>query len=484
MLFVLRSLPGWLPRSSRLLLSSIVSAAALLVSGPALALTTTKTLTFDGGTGLSGTLGGDIDATVKSQTDDGSTQTGATLDIVDLDIRTVSDGGFGNAFPTDQSLNNTAQSPIDIAPGTVGFGLQTTNISSSLSGSMNVTAGDNLADGVPGVVDPGVPGSDGAFDDPGSTGILNNAVVDSVTATANSPISGAANTTGGLDFSIPNDITIPNVVDTTFVDADLRVKNSSQVSIDFDPVQNLTVQDLSFSTSTPVDVDQPISNFAEGSHPSGVPQLDLSAGSSEFVETIVSGTLAADLTGTVVGNIDIAADISVIGIINFTEDFDGVLSGNLSDPGVSLITLNEAISLPAIDLPFSFSLLHEPTADPDLDDLIAALQSGTLGLTVPFGLNEEVVLTLPDLGFQLQNQSFDVDAGFGQSGTVIIDNLEAEVFGQVVLDLLADLDLNLDLGASAFEANAINVVPEPMTAVLAGIGLLGLAVAERRLRRS
>jgi len=478
--FVL-SAPGGRPRSNRPLYPLAVAAAALVLAAPAGALTTTKTLTFDGGTGLSGTLGGDINGTVKSQTDDGTTQTGATLNITDLDIRTVSDGGFFNTFPNSESFNNTAQSPIDIAPGSVNFGLQPTPISSPLSGSMTVTAGDNLADGVPGVVDPGVPGSDGAFDDPNATGILNNAVVDSVTATADAPISGVANTTGGLDFSIPNDITIPNVVDTTLIDADLRVKSSSQVSIDFDPVQNLTVQDLSFSTSTPVSLDQPISNFNEGSHPTGVPQLDLSAGSSEFVETIVTGTLAADLTGTVVGSIDMAADITVIGFIDFTSDFDDVLDGNLSDPGVSLITLNEAISLPAIDLPFSFSLLHEPTVDPDLDDLIAALQSGTLGLTVPFSLNEEVVLTLPDLGFQLQNLSFDVDAGGG--GTVFIDNLEADVVGQVVLDLLADLDLNLDLGASSFEANAINVVPEPMTAVLAGIGLLGLAVAERRLRR-
>jgi len=454
--------------------------AALNLAQVASAQTSTKNLTINGGTGAIGTIGGTITATVKSQTDDATVQTGGALNITDLDIRTVSSGGFLNFFPNSNSQNNTAVVPIAIANTAVGITIPTAPISSPISGSVSITAGDTLANGIVGVIDNGVPGSDGAWDDPTGTGILNNATVNSFTTTLVNDISSVANLTGGLGFTIPNDVTIPNVVDTLLIDADLRLKNSSTVDIVFDPIQNIALKNFSISSSAPLPLNTAVGNFVEASHPTGFPQSDLSVRGIGLIATTVSGVLAADLTGTVVGSIDLAADLTIIGLFNTTVDLDNVLDGNLSDPGISLLNLNEAISLPDIDLPFSLTVLHEPTADVDFDDILAMIQTGTFGFEVPVSILEEATLNLPSLGFQLSNQVFPVSSGLN-SGDVIIDNLEAEVTGQVVLEIIADLVLDMNVLTSAFEASAINVIPEPTS--FAFLAISGFAMGGTRSRR-
>ena len=466
--------------------------AVALANHTAYSQTSTKVLNFSGGAGFSGTISGDITATVKTQTNDATIQTQGVLDVLDLDIDFINGGGFLNAFPNGDSRNNTASTTINIGMSSLGINIPTTPFSSGVSGSMTVTAGDNLANGVVGAIDAGVAGSDGAWDDPSQTGILNNATVDSFSATLDDDINATVNVTGGLAASIPNDITIPNVVNETFLDADLRLKNSSTVSVDFTDVQSLSLKNLAFSSTVPIDLNSPESNFIENLHPTGVPQLDLSTSGADLVLTTVSGTLSADLLGTIFGSIDIAADLSVIGIINFSVDFDDVVDGALSDPDVSLLELNEEIALPDVELPFGFTVLHDATSDVDFDDILTAMQTTTLGLSLPVSLLEEdVVLNLPTIDFELGTNSgsggvagsFEVDEGFLANGTIELEHLLAQLGGQVVLDLEADLMLSADLYTTAFEAAAINVVPEPSSIVMAAMSGLALVACGIRRRR-
>lgn len=463
----------------------IVTIAAVTLSSSVQAQTSTKVLNFSGGTGFSGTLDGSITATVKSQTDDASQQTGAVIDITDLDIDFIRGGGFLNFFPNGDSRNNTASAAINIANSVVGIELNNTAFSSTVSGSLNVTAGDALQNGVVGALDGGIPGSDGAWDDPGKTGILNGAVVNSVSVTTDSGISASAAVTGGLAASLINDVTIPDVV-TGILGLDLRLKNSSSITVDFDSVQNITLNSVTISTSQPIGLNTPVSNFVEGTHPASPSQLDLSVSGAALATTTISGILSADLTGTISANLDLAADLSIIGI-GFTVDFDDVVNGPLSEPGITLLSLNEAISLPNVDLPFLVTLFHEPTADVDFDDISALLQSGTLGLSVPFSITEEVVLSIPNVGFALGSDSglsgiagsFPVSAA-GQSGTVELEHLAASLGGQVVLDLDADLLLSANLLATAFQSAAINVVPEPTSGIFLACAIFGAATRRRR----
>lgn len=463
----------------------------VVMAAEAEAQTSTKVLNFTGGTGFSGTLDGTINGSVKSQTNDGTQQTFANLNVTDLDIDFINSGGFLNFFPNGDSRNNTASTAINIGSSSISVDLNSTSFSSPVGGTISVTAGDNLVNGVVGQLDAGIPGSDGAWDDPGSTGVLNGAVVNGITATLSNPISATANVSGGLGAAIPNDITIPNVVDTALLDLDVRLKNSSSVSVAFDPVQSVSLSGVSISTSTPTALSNPGSNFVEGTHPTGAPVLDLSAGGVGFATTTIAGTINADLTGTISANLDIAADLTVLGFIPFTIDFNDVVDGPLSDPGVTLLSLSEAVSLPGVELPFLIEVLHEPTANVDFDDILAELRSGTLGLTLPFSITEEVVLTIPTVNFSLGSNSgvngiagsFSVSE-VGQSGTIELEHLQAELGGQVVLDLAADLELSADLFATAFEANGINVaaIPEPTSGLFLAVAALGAGAVARRRR--
>ena len=462
-----------------------------LCAGLALASTaqaqSTQNLTINGGTGFSGMLDGTITATVKAQNTGGTVQTQGVLNVTDLDIQTINDGGFLNLFPNSTSNNNTASTVIAINPTSIGIDLQPTAFSSPVSGSVSVTAGDATANEFVGVLDGGVAGADGAWDDPGSTGILNSATADSFNVVLNNPINAIADVTGGISAAIPSDVTIPDVVDTTLLNADLRVKSSSTVNVNFEPIQNVTLSGLSISNSTPIGLNTPASgNFVDGAHP--VPganaTLDLSTSGVGLVETTISGSLIADIMGTITGSIDIAADISVIGLINFTVDQNDVVDGLLSDGVVSLIDLNEEVSLPGTELPFSISVIHNATTNVDFDDVVAQLLSGTFGFDVPISLSEtDIILDLPDTSFELSNLSTYVDAGSGQHGYVNINHLAATLGGQFVLDLDADLTLSADLLATALGENAINVVPEPGSLILlafAGLGLVGYGYRRRR----
>ncbi len=473
----------------RLLLPAMLCAGIALVS-TARAQTATHTETISGGTGFSGTLGGDITIDVKSQNTAQTVLTQGMLNVTDLDIEVKNDGGFLNAFPNDTSNNNTASTPIDITPTTIGINIPTTSFSSSVSGTFDVTAGDNLANDVVGVLDGGVPGSDGKWDDPNGTGILNNATAQNFNVGVDDPISATASVTGSINAGIPSDVTIPDIVDTTIFNADLRVKSSSNVQVNFSPSQNVSLANLSIGATTPVDLNVPLAgNFTDGNHPvSGANgatlTLDLSAGGGDLVATTISGDLVADIMGTISGNIDIAADISIIGLINFTINQDNVVNGLLSDGTVSLLDLSENLSLPSVDLPFTIQVLHEANTNVDFDDVFAQLQSGTLGLTFPIALSEQdLVLDLPATSFELSELSTHVDAGLGQHGDVIIHHLAATLGGQLVLDVGADLELNANLLATAYDNSAINVVPEPGSVTLlafAGVGLVGYCLRRRR----
>lgn len=444
-------------RKSLVRATAFVAAAQLTVF--AYGATATQNLTISGGTGFSGTIGGDITAVVKNQTTDGSVKTQGLLNITDLDIQTKSSGGFFNVFPNSTSNNNTASTKINIAPTTVGINIPTTPFSSPVSGAVSVTAGDNVADEVPGSIDPGVPGSDGKWDDPAKTGILNGASADSFGVSLNNDINAAATVSGGFQASIPSNVTIPNVVNTTFLDVDLVLKNSSTVSVNFAPSQNMSLKNLTLTTSSPIALGSPSTNFTPTAHPTGYPQLDLSTAGAGLVQTTVSGTLVADLMGTVDGSIDLRANIEVIGIITFPVDFDNAIDGQLSNGVVPLIALNESIALPDVELPFFFSVLHSPTANIDVDDVFASLATGTFGLTLPVSVSEpDVVLDLPPTSFEMSSQSFHVDEGVFAEGDVILNHLAGTLTGQIVLDLAADLEISANMLATAYQSSAINVL--------------------------
>ena len=469
----------------RSLVQVSVIVVAVVYLGSEASAQATKNIPISGGTGLTGSLAGNVNAQILSQSSTG-VNTGGAIFITDLDVDldgsgVVPNGGVNNA---------TASAPLVIPNSSLSINIGQQNFGSSLGGSINVTAGDSRANAVVGGIDPGVGGSDGAWDDPGQTGILNNAVVNSSTVTANNPINAAANVSGGFSFGIGNDLLIPDVIDNTFVSASFRLKDSSTFGINLDNAQNISLNNLSISTTSPVDLNVPGSNFNESMHPTGYPQLDLTAGGGGLVETVISGSLGADLTGSIVGNVDLAADITVIGFIPITISFDDVLDGNLAGPGVSLFSIDETVSLSDVELPFVFSVLHEPTADVDFDDVIAGIQAGTFGLELPFEVDEEVILPLSGLDFTIEDQMFDFDVedpvfGINIGGGDVTVDLAAELGGNIVFNVDAELTLGLDIIAEAYQANAINVVgtiPEPTSGLF--LALAGLTAGAVRRRRS
>lgn len=157
-------------------------------------------------------------------------QTRGTLNVTDLDIAVAPTGGPGiNVFPTSTALDRTATPPIDLSPTTININLANTAFNSGVTGSLRVTAGDRLANGISGVLDSGVPGSDGAWDDPGSTGILNNATADLVNLSMTSPLTAPATVSGVINASIPSNVTIPNVVTgTILVDLQFLAPNARE----------------------------------------------------------------------------------------------------------------------------------------------------------------------------------------------------------------------------------------------------------------
>ncbi len=482
--------------------------AGLALASAARAQTATHTETISGGTGFTGTIGGTITATVKSETSDHSTQTQGMLNITDLDIHTQAGGApshYDNYFPNSTSNNNTASTPINIAtPSAIGISIPTTNFSSPVTGSFDITAGDNTANAVNGVLDGGTPGSDGAWDDPNSTGILNGATLDNANITLSNPISANANVTGSLNASIPSDVTIPNVVSGT-ISVDMRLKNSSSVSVTFDPVQNIQIQNLSITESTPFALGTAgTGNFTDGNHPvpGANPTLDLSTSGAALVTTTISGNLLADITGTVFGNIDVAADVKLnlgaLGTYNAgTIDVNDVVNGPLSTG--SLIDLSQSLSLPGTSLPFVVDVIHNANSNVDFDDVLAQLYTGTGGFNIPINITEnDLAVNLPTSNFEVSGLSFPVGYsvtspvhipfdgyinGQGAYGTVYLDHLAASFGGSLAFDVGANLTISANMLATALDANAINVVPEPGSMILmsfAAIGLVGYGIRRRR----
>jgi len=450
------------PRSSAFRLLCALTIGSLASIG--FAQTSTKSFDFTGGNGLSGDVHGDVSVAVKSQSNDGSMQTRGILNVTDLDIDLIrGDNGlpwnFGNIFPDGDARNRTAVTNLDIDPGTVHMNVAATPFHTYQHGTINVTASDGLRNHIVNVTDPGVPGSDGAWDDPGGLGVLNHARLDSFTSVTRSDITAAANLSGGITASIPGDVTIPGIVNEFFLGVDLRVKHSSSIAVDFSDVQNLSLRDVRIDSSSPIALNLPANNFDPNHHPSGVPQADLSVTGIAAASTSVSGTLLADLNGTINANIDLAADINVkvddLVIFSHTQDFNDVINGAVSNPGASLFSINETVSLSNVALPFAFELEHAPTANPDFDDVVTKITGGTFGFDVPISVAQEAIVNIPTTGFNFGGQSFDVNQG-PIVGTVVLENLSGLLNGQIAVDVDADIVLDAHMVATAFEAGAIN----------------------------
>jgi hypothetical protein len=462
-------------------LSSSALCAALAFGGSAFGQTATQNLPINTGS-FSGNLGGTITADVKNTS-------GAVLDINTLRIITQkTGGGFFNVFPNSDTTTNPAPIPISIGASQVGINIPTTPFNSGITGSFDVTAGDNLANAVPGVLDGGVPGSDGKWDDPGQTGILNNASASNINVSLGSPINATANVSGSIGASIPNNITVPGAVNAGLIQGDLIVKNSSNLAVTFDPVQQVSIQNLSISSPGPVPLDYPggPGNFVDGAHPVSPMMLDLSTQGADLVSTTISGTLVADITGTISGSIDLAANLRLsfsgininLSTINIDDAVNGVLGGG------TLIDLNEGISLSDTELPFVINVIHNASGDVDFDDVAASLMSGSLGLTVPISLSQ------PGLSIAIPSSPFSIGPlpaipvnSSGQQGNVIVQTLSGTLGGNINLDLTANLGLQADLVAGALKTAAINVVPEPGSVLLmafAGLGLAGYGIRRRR----
>ncbi len=466
-------------------LTSTALCAALAISGTAYGQTATQNLPINSGN-FSGSIGGTITADVKNTSS-------AALDINTLRIRTVrGNNGLpfnaGNVFPNSVTTTNPAPIPIAIGATQVGINIPTTPFNSGISGSLDVTAGDNLANAIPGVLDGGVPGSDGKWDDPGQTGILNGATATNMNIAVGSAINATANVSGSINASIPNNVTIPGVVSSSPIFGDLVVKNTSTLSVAFNPVQNISLQNLSISSAGPVALNSPggPGNFVDGAHPVSPIMLDLSTSGADLVSTTISGTLVADLVGTISGSIDLAANLRLsfasFNINLTTIQLDDVVNGVLGSG--TLLNLNENISLAGQELPFLINVIHNASGDVDFDDVAASLLAGSLGITVPIDLTQlGLNIAIPATNFSLTAiNAIGVNTA-GQAGTVDIEEVSGTISGNVNLDLLASIDLNATAVAGAFKQAAINVVPEPGSVLLmafAGIGLVGYGIRRRR----
>lgn len=483
--------------------------ASLAVGGTAFAQSTaTQNLAINSGS-FEGALNGSVSLQIKNQTSSGPlVQTRGILSVTDLDITTTPTSGPGiNAMPSVNSQNNTASTFINLSPTTIGINIANTQFNNGVTGNLEITAGDNFADGISGVLDPGVPGSDGAWDDPGATGILNNATLDEASLTLTGGISAPASVSGVINASIPSNVTIPNVVSSGIFAGDLILKNSSTMQISFAPAQNVSIQNLTMTTQAVIPLTtETAGNFTDGNHPvpGATTMLDLSTAGGDLVSTRIAGNLVMDVQGTLSASIDLALalklNLSSIGLGTFnltTFDMNDVINGPLSSG--SLLQINEEISLDDTELPFILDVRHNAGTDVDFDDVIAELLSGTLGFSVPIPLTEtDVVLALPATPFLITNQSFSINQRvinlpFGDAGDTFVrgnvnmQRLEGNLTGNVVMDINANLNLSAELLATALGEASINVfapVPEPSSIMLAAAGFVGLmGFAARRRRR-
>lgn len=145
----------------------VALATLISLGSDSLAQTSTKNLSINGGTGLSGSLSGTVKAQKLPQSSTGATTAGAQI-ITDLDLDLDGSG----VVPKGGVHNATASTRIVPPNSSINISIPQRSFGGSLSGSIKINAGDNRKKAVVGAIDSGFPRSDGAWDDPGQTDIL------------------------------------------------------------------------------------------------------------------------------------------------------------------------------------------------------------------------------------------------------------------------------------------------------------------------
>ncbi len=441
----------------KLCASAVLSALGAVATGHAGPVTKVFDVATGGADSLSGSLSGAISATVTS----GS----IIANFTDVDIDT-------NIL---DFTNRTGSVTLTVTPGSnVNVTIPNTNFSSGLTGSIVVQADDDATDAQPGVLGGLTPGNDTKWDDLDGDGELGNPKFISATLNASAPISTSANVTGSISGVGSGSINLGNIL---FQTLRLDVLNTSTASVIFDPIQTVNVSNLSISTSTPFDLNFPLSNFVEGTHPLDglglTTILDLSEAGGGLVSTTVSGTLEAQLTGRLNASIDLRVRWGSITLTTLNDAFNGDLAtGELFD-------LSEDIALTE-SIPFAIQILHSPTTNVDYDDVIALAQTGTLGISVPISLATATSIAFPATTFEVLNLSTT-------GGTVNINDLDirGNLGGSINVNLAGSASLNVNLLANALEANALNIssVPEAGSVAMMSIAAAGACVAGFLRRR-
>lgn len=418
--------------ASRFALRGAVCGALLLAisaSAHAAPLTQTFNVATGGADSLTGTIGGSL----KAQATGGS----IVANFTDVDIDT-------NIL---DFTNRTGQVTLNVNTSTsvVNLNLPNTNFSSPLTGSLSGTADDSAYDVAPGTFGWLAPGTDGRWDDPNNTSSFVNAGFSGASLATSSNINIAATTSGGIFGTGSGNINLGTVL---FQTLRLNVLNTSTFAATFDPIQSVSVQNLSLSTSAPFATNLPVSNFVEASHPVGSFVPDLSVNGGGLVSTTVSGNLVANLTGSISATLNLSVTWGSITLTTLNNAFNGALfSGNL-------FTITESVNLTET-LPFVFSILHEPTANVDYDDVVAMLQTGTLGAQFPLTINETTNVAVPPTAIAIQNLSTP-------SGTVRINDLDivGNLTGNISANLTGTANLGADLLAQAIMTSAANIQPQ------------------------
>lgn len=388
---------------------------------------------FNIGTGGPDSLTGKIGGALSAQATGGS----IVANFTDVDIDT-------NIL---DFTNRTGQVTLNVNTSTskVNLNLPNTSFSSGLTGSLSGTADDSATDAAPGSLGWLVPGTDGRWDDPNNTGSFVNAQFSGASLATTSNIGISASTSGGIFGTGTGNINLGTVL---FQTLRLNVLNTSTFSATFDPVQTVSVQNLALSTSVPFATNLPVSNFVEASHPVGSPVADLSVNGGGLISTTVSGNLVATLTGSISATLNLSVTWGSLTLTTLNNAFNGPLfSGDL-------FTINESINLTET-LPFVFSILHEPTTNVDYDDVVAMLQTGTLGAQFPLSINETTNVAVPATPIAIQNLSTP-------SGTVRINDLDivGNLTGNISATLSGTANLGADLLAQAILTSAANIQPQ------------------------
>jgi hypothetical protein len=436
--------------SNKLAVSAVLSVLGVVATSHAGPVAKVLDVATGGADSVSGSLSGSISATVTS----GSILANFTDVDIDTNILDFS--------------NRTGSVTLTVTPGSnINVNIPSTNFSSGLAGSIIVQADDDATDVQLGVLGGLTPGSDTKWDDLDGNGELGNPRVLSASLNATSPISANANVSGSISGVGSGSINLGNVL---FQTLRLDVLNTSTASVIFDPVQTVNVSNLTISTSTPFDLEFPLSNFVEGTHPLDglglTTILDQSVGGGGLVATTVSGTLDAQLTGRLNASIDLRVRWGNITLTTLNDAFNGDLaSGELFD-------LSEDIALTE-SIPFAIQVLHSPTTNVDYDDIVALAQTGTLGISVPISLATSTSIDFPATTFEVLNLSTS-------GGTVNINDLDirGNLGGSINVNLAGSASLNVNLLAQALEANALNIssVPEAGSVAMLSIAAAGSCV--------